>query len=311
MANPRGAEQAIAPGLITRSDAARIYSALYRARRFDEVAVALQRQGAIGGYGQAIGQEAAQVGAMLALAPKDMVFPSYRQPGAALMRGVTVTDLLTFHARLDYCPWDWKERRFAPYAVPVGSQLAHAVGWAIADSRASRGAVTIVFFGDGASSQGEVHEAMNMAGVTRAPVVFLCENNGWAISTPVARQTAAPALYVRAHSYGMTGIQVDGNDVLRVRHQVQEAVRMAREGFGPVLIEALTYRMAGHTTSDDPTIYRTADEVTTWAQRDPIEQFKRWGLANNLFDEHTTEMTRKRIDREMDVAVKSWIDRKV
>ena len=271
--------------------------------------VALQRQGAISGYGQAVGQEATQIGAVLALEPADMVFPSYRQPGAALARGVTISELLAFHARLDYCPWDWRARRFAPYTVPVGSQLAHAVGWAIADQRGGGSPVTLVFFGDGASSQGETHEAMNFAAVSRAPVIFLCENNGWAISTPVAKQTMAPSLYVRAQSYGMPGFQVDGNDVDAVLDTVRTAVRMARAAPSPILIEAVTYRMAGHTTSDDPSLYRTDEEVAVWATRDPLTRFVAVCSASGLLSADAVKGVRDQVDTEIDQAVDMWLAR--
>src|SRR4051794_5280356 len=191
--------------LVEDGVATELYRGLYRARQFDQIIVALQRQGAVSGYAQALGQEAAQVGAMSALEPSDMVFPSYRQPAAALYRGVTPREILLYHSRQSSCPWDWRRVRFGPYAIPVGSQLAHATGWALAEQRRGTGAVTLVFFGDGSTSQGEVHEAMNLAGVYQAPVVFLCENNGWAISMPFARQTRSAAIYVRALGYGING----------------------------------------------------------------------------------------------------------
>jgi TPP-dependent pyruvate/acetoin dehydrogenase alpha subunit len=285
------------------------FEAMYRARRFDEIAVALQRQGAISGYGQAIGQEATQIGAVLAIEPTDMVFPSYRQPGAALARGVTIGELLAFHARLDYCPWDWRGLRFAPYTVPVGSQLAHAVGWAMADQRDGGDRVTLVFFGDGASSQGETHEAMNFAAVNHAPVIFLCENNGWAISTPLAKQTLAPSLYVRAQAYGMPGFQVDGNDVEAVDDTVRGAVRMARAAPCPILIEAITYRMAGHTTSDDPSLYRTDEEVALWAARDPLVRLEVLCAASGLLSRDALQQIRQKVDHEIDQAVDMWLAR--
>jgi pyruvate dehydrogenase E1 component alpha subunit len=292
---------------VSPADAKGLYRAMYRARRFDDIAVGLQRQGALSGYGQALGQEAAQVGSAAALGDDDMVFPSYRQPGVALMRGVTIRELFLFYSRREYCPWDWRARGFAPYTVPVGSQLAHAVGWAMADQRAGREAVTLVYFGDGASSQGEVHEAMNLAGVRRAPVVFLCENNGWAISTAISQQTAAPALFIRAQGYGMSGFRVDGNDVIAVHDQVAHAVRLARAGFGPSLVEAVTYRMAGHTTSDDPRLYRPDDEVSSWGERDPIERHRRRALAGGGLDANAVAEITATVDEEMDEAVKSWV----
>jgi TPP-dependent pyruvate/acetoin dehydrogenase alpha subunit len=282
---------------------------MYRARRFDEVAVALQRQGAISGYGQAIGQEAVQVGAVWVLEPDEMIFPSYRQSGAALLRGVPILELLRYYARLDPCPWDWRGLRFAPWSVPLGSQLAHAVGWSMAEQHANLKRVTLVFFGDGASSQGETHEAMNFAAVARAPVVFLCENNGWAISTPFAKQTHASALFVRAQGYGMPGYQVDGTDVLKVLETLALARRVALASSGPVLVEAMCYRLGGHTTSDDPGLYRTDDEVAAWRRRDPIDSFARHCRETEVLDEPAIKRLRRRVDRELDKAVAGWLSR--
>lgn len=276
-------------------EAARLLEAMLRARQFDEHAVALQRQGVVAGYGQASGQEAAQIGAVWAMRDDDMVFPSYRQPGVALHRGVSVRDMLRFYSRHELCTWDWRARRFAPYAVPVGSQLAHAVGWAMADRSRGDDRVTLVYFGDGSASQGEVHEAMNMGGVFRAPVVFLCENNGWAISTPSARQTAASTLYVRAEGYGFRGVRVDGNDVLAVLNAVADAVTAARAGLGPTLIEAVTYRIGGHTTADDPSLYRSGEELEMWRHNDPIDRFVRFCESIGAVDSLGVEAMRKQI----------------
>lgn len=273
---------------------------MYRARRFDEVATALQRQGALGGYGSARGQEAAQIGAVFDLRPTDMVFPSYRQPGVGLLRGATPREVLHFYARQALCPWDWRSIRFAPYTIPVGSQLSHATGWALADRARGSDAVTVVFFGDGSASQGEVHEAMNMAGVTAAPVVFVCENNGWAISLPFAEQTRAPGVFLRAQGYGIAGEQVDGNDVLAVRAALVRSVARARAGMGPTLVEAMTYRMGGHTMADDPSLYRDASEAERWGSRDPLARFAAAGEREGWLDDASTAAARSEVDAEMD-----------
>jgi 2-oxoisovalerate dehydrogenase E1 component alpha subunit len=291
------------------ADALKALGAMYRARRFDEVAVALQRQGAISGYGQALGQEGAQIGALMGIRDEDMVFPSYRQPGGALFRGVTIQELLRFHARESFCPWDWRSRRFAPYAIPVGSQLAHAVGWAMADQRRGGDQVCLVFFGDGAASQGEVHEAMNFGAVAGARVIFFLENNGWAISMPVAGQTRAKSLHLRAQGYGIHGIQVDGNDIWAVRNAVAEASETIRADGVPVLIEAVTYRMAGHTTSDDPSIYRSAEEVDSWAAKDPIRNFAAACVAAGVTTEAAIESERLGVETEIDSAISQWLGR--
>ena len=276
-----------------------LYRSLYRGRKFDEIIIALQRQGAVSGYAQALGQEAAQVGAVSVLEPTDMVFPSYRQPAAAMHRGVTPTEILRYHSRQSSCPWDWRGLRFGPYTIPIGSQLAHATGWALAEKRRATDSVTLVFFGDGASSQGEVHEAMNLAGVLQAPIVFFCENNGWAISMPFAGQTAAPALYVRALGYGFRGEQVDGNDLMAVRQAVERAVTAARAGLGPTLIEAVTYRIGGHTTNDDPTLYRGEAELQRKVLDDPVERFKSYSQNKGLLVQDSIEAIHEDVDRSM------------
>lgn len=251
-----------------------IFHALVRGRRFDELAIKLQRQGVLDSYGEARGQEAGQIGAVLDLQPQDMVFPSYRQPAVGLHLGVPTVDILRFYAGASFCSWDWRAHRFFPYTVPVGSQVAHAAGWAWASRLRGEGAVTVVFIGDGAASQGEVHEAMNYAGVFDAPLVIVLENNGYAISLPVERQTRASDLSVRAAGYGFPGVRVDGNDVLAMRAAAGEAIERARSGGGPTLIESLTYRMGGHTTSDDPKRYRPPEDLDAWAPRDPVLRFK-------------------------------------
>jgi pyruvate dehydrogenase E1 component alpha subunit len=179
----------------------------------------------------------------------------------------------------------------------------------MADQREGGERVTMVFFGDGASSQGETHEAMNFAAVNRAPVIFLCENNGWAISTPLAKQTLAPSLYVRAQGYGMPGFQVDGNDVEAVDDTVRAAVRIARAAPCPILIEAITYRMAGHTTSDDPSLYRTDEEVALWAARDPLIRLEALCSASGLLSSDARQRIREKVDYEIDQAVDMWLAR--
>lgn len=283
-----------------------LYRNMYRARKFDQIAVALQRQGAISGYAQAAGQEAVQVAVAAVARDSDMVFPSYRQPAAALARGVGVHDLLRFHARESYSPWDWRSLGFGPYTIPVGTQLAHATGWAVAESRRRTDSVTFAFFGDGASSQGETHEAMNMAGVFDAPVVFVCENNGWAISTPFERQTRASTLYVRALGYGFSGVQVDGNDVERVQTALHRAADRARTGGGPSLIEATTYRLGGHTTSDDPTLYRPIGEVDRWAALDPIHRYRDVLIARGV-EEGDIQAWEREVDTALDATVDEFL----
>ena len=285
------------------ADWERLYRGMRRGRRFDELALALQRQGAIDSYGESRGQEGAQIGAIVDLEGDDMVFPSYRQPSAGLERGVTVPELLSHYAGLGYCTWDWRRHRFGPYCIPVGSQLAHATGWAWAARLRGERSATVVFFGDGASSQGEVHEAMNYAGVFDAPVVFVLENNGWAISLPTSKQTRAEGLYLRAAGYGFHGVRVDGNDVLAMRGHMREALARARRGDGPTLIEAVTYRMGGHTTSDDPKRYRTEDDLSSWTARDPIAHLRRL-----VQDQAGADARMEEIDQEVDAELNRGVD---
>lgn len=281
----------------------RVYRAMQRGRIFDRLALALQRQGAIDSYGESRGQEGAQIGTTIDLRPDDMVFPSYRQPSVALLRGVTTRELLQFYSGVDLCPWDWKGRGFGPVAIPVGSQLAHAAGWAWAARLKRTDNVSVVFFGDGSSSQGEVHEAMNYAAVFDAPVVFVLENNGWAISTSTAKQTRAEGFYLRAQGYGFPGVRVDGNDVSAVRDAASEAIARARAGHGPTLIEAVTYRMGGHTTSDNPRLYRDPSEVTAWEPRDPIAV-----LREQLADVEGFAEASAAIDAEVETEIERSMD---
>ncbi|MGH3824424.1 MAG: pyruvate dehydrogenase (acetyl-transferring) E1 component subunit alpha [Pseudonocardiaceae bacterium] len=270
--------------------------ALYRdmvlIRRVDREATALQRQGELGLWAPLLGQEAAQVGAGRALAPQDMAFPSYREHGVAWCRGVDPTELLGIFRGIDQGSWDPVKTGLQLYSIVVGSQCLHAAGYAMGQrldgkiGNAETGEATICFFGDGATSQGDVHEGFVWAAVYDAPVVFFCQNNQWAISAPLERQTRVP-LYQRSRGYGFPGIRVDGNDVLATLAATRWALRECRTGNGPVLVEACTYRMGAHTTSDDPIRYRLADELEEWKLKDPLERVRvhlvREGLAEREF----------------------------
>jgi len=246
-------------------------------RRFDAEATALQRQGELALWASGTGQEAAQIGAARALAPQDHVFPTYREHGIAWVRGVDPLQVLSLYRGASHGGWDPRASGFHPYTLVIGAQLPHATGYAMGVQRdgdvgtgdPSRDTAVLACFGDGASSQGEVSEALNWAAVFRAPVVFFCQNNGWAISSPASRQFAAP-LARRAEGFGVPGVQVDGNDVLAVEAVVREAADRARSGGGPTLVEALTFRVAAHTTSDDSSRYRPREEDELWAARDPL-----------------------------------------
>jgi 2-oxoisovalerate dehydrogenase E1 component alpha subunit len=257
--------------------------ALYRdmvlVRRFDREANALQRQGQLGIWVPLLGQEAAQIGAGRAMRPQDMAFPSYREHGVAWTRGIDPTELLGIFRGTDHGSWDPIATRFHLYTIVIGNQCLNATGYAMGQKFESKvgdgpdAEATICFFGDGATSQGDVHEGFVWAAVYDAPVVFYCQNNQWAISEPTERQSRVP-LYKRAQGYGFDGIRVDGNDVLACLAVTRWALEECRTGNGPVLVEAFTYRMDAHTTSDDPTRYRLADELELWKLKDPIERVR-------------------------------------
>jgi len=272
-----------------------LYRRMVLIRRTDEEALNLQRQGELGLWGQFLGQEAVHVGATLALRPTDWIFPSYREFGMAMCRGIDPARMLTVFRGLTHGAFDPREYRFAPFAIPVGTQVPHAVGFAMGCRLEKSQDVTLVTFGDGATSTGDWHEAMNFAGVFGAPIVFLCQNNHYAISVPVARQTAGP-IVDRAAGYGFPGIRIDGNDVLTVYAVVRAAAERARRGDGPYLIEAVTYRMGAHTSADDPTRYRPAAELTLWAARDPIRRYEDWLTQEGLLDAGEKAGTRSQVD---------------
>ena len=259
------------------------YRDLVLIRRFDAEATALQRQGELGLWASLLGQEAAQVGSGRALRPQDYAFPTYREHGVAWCRGVDPVNLLGMFRGVNHGGWDPNEKNFHLYTIIIGAQTLHATGYAMGVQRDGsvgtgdddRDTAVIAYFGDGATSQGDVSEALVFAGVNNSPVVFFCQNNQWAISEPNEKQTRAP-LWHRARGFGFPGIRVDGNDVLAVYAVTKAALDAARSGQGPTFIEAYTYRMGAHTTSDDPSKYRVSAEVEVWKHRDPIERFKRW-----------------------------------
>ena len=255
------------------------------ARRLDRECVALQRQGELTVYPAFLGQEAAQVGSAFALGPDDFVFPSFRELAAAIVRGVDVVEYLQYHRGTWHGgPYDPYEHRFAPICVPVATQIVHAVGYAMGLKLDGKAACSLAYFGEGSTSEGDFHEACNLAGVFEAPVVLFCQNNGWAISVPSSEQSAAP-ISRRAEGYGFPGVRVDGNDVLAVVKVTREAAERARSGGGPTLIEAMTYRMDAHSTADDATRYRTPEDVAAWKELDPIERYARYLQREGTIDE--------------------------
>lgn len=242
-------------------------------RRICNEATSLQRQGQLALWAPVLGQEAAQIGCGRALEPSDFTFPSYREHGVAWCRGVPPEDMLRIFRAVTNGGWDPQRYRHNVPTVVLGNQALHAVGYAMGVQRDGVEEAVMTFFGDGASSQGDVLESFVWASSFNAPIVFFCQNNQWAISEPSSLQTKIP-LYHRAQGFGFPGIRVDGNDVLAVYEVTKRALDNARAGAGPTLIEAFTYRMGAHTTSDDPTRYRIDAEVEIWKHRDPIERVK-------------------------------------
>ncbi len=259
-----------------------LYRDMLLVRRLDTEAIALQRQGEMGLWTSLRGQEAAQVGAGRALAAHDMAFPSYREHGVAWCRGVDPTALVGVWRGSTAGGWDPHTHNFAPYTIVIGAQTLHAVGYAMGLQRdgavgsgdPERDVAVAVFLGDGAMSQGDVSEAFVWAGAQQLPVVFFCQNNQWAISAPATVQSSAP-LYLRAAGFGFPGVQVDGNDVLACQAVTRAALDRARNGGGPTLIEAYTYRMNPHTTSDNASRYRDPDEERAWLALDPLVRVRR------------------------------------
>ena len=263
---------------LSAGDIRAMYRDLVLVRRIDTEAISLQRQGELGLWASLLGQEAAQVGSGRALSPQDMAFPTYREHGVAWCRGIDPVKLLELYRGVSHGGWAPEEHKFHLYTIVIGTQTLHATGYAMGIQR--DGAVgednaeaVIAYFGDGATSQGDVNEAFVWASVFNAPVVFFCQNNQWAISEPLEKQSRIP-LYQRARGFGFPGVRVDGNDVLACYAVTKKALQAAREGQGPTLIEAFTYRMGAHTTTDDPTRYRLASELEVWKLKDPIERVR-------------------------------------
>jgi 2-oxoisovalerate dehydrogenase E1 component alpha subunit len=273
-----GGEPVDFSAFLTVGDAAHLrslYRDMFLIRRFDQESTALQRQGQLALWVPLTGQEAAQIGSGRALQPQDYAFPTYREHGVALTRGVELSDILRLFRGVTNGGWDPRERNFHLYTLVLAAQSLHAVGYAmglqrdqLADPSLALGA-SIAYFGDGASSEGDIHESMVFAASFDAPVVFFCQNNQWAISVPSTVQTKVP-LARRAEGYGFPGVRVDGNDVVAVEAVTRWALDRARTGKGPVLIEAYTYRMSAHTTADDPTKYRLSRDEQDWQPRDPL-----------------------------------------
>ncbi|MZD04008.1 pyruvate dehydrogenase (acetyl-transferring) E1 component subunit alpha [Streptomyces sp. SID5785] len=268
------------PGLLRR-----LYAEVVRGRRYNAQATALTKQGRLAVYPSTTGQEAAEVAAALALEERDWLFPSYRDTLAAVARGLDPVQALTLLRGDWHTGYDPHEHRIAPLSTPLATQLPHAVGLAHAARLKGDDVVALAMVGDGGTSEGDFHEALNFAAVWQAPVVFLVQNNGYAISVPLAKQSAAPSLAHKAVGYGMPGRLVDGNDAVAMHEVLTEAVARAREGGGPTLVEAITYRMDAHTNADDATRYRADDEVEAWKDHDPVLLLEQALTGRELIDE--------------------------
>jgi len=272
------------PGL-SEAELRSIYEAMVRTRAADAKALKLQRQGRLGTYPPSRGHEACQVGLASAMAPGDWLFPYFRDLGMYIALGYPLADYFHFWMGNEAGQRTPDGLNIFPIAIPVGSQIPQAVGAGIAAKYRKLPIAVVSTFGDGATSEGDFHEGLNFAGVFRTPNVFVCLNNQFAISVPRARQTASATIAQKAVAYGFPGVQVDGNDVLAVHAAAREALARARTGGGPTLIEAFTYRMGDHTTSDDAARYRTKEEVLEWERRDPLLRFRLYLGRKGLWDE--------------------------
>ncbi len=283
-----------------------LYEDMVFTRHLDERMFKLQRQGRLGTFARVTGQEGAQIGAALALGPDDWLVPAFRETGALLLRGMKPEQLLQFWSgdeRGGACP---AGSRTLPIAIPVGTHMLHAVGIAWAMKHKGERAAVLTIFGEGATSEGDFSEAMNMAGVFQAPVVLFCQNNQWAISVPYAKQTASSTVAQKALGYGMTGVQVDGNDVFAVYRVTSEALERARKGEGPTLIEAHTYRVSDHTTSDDARRYRSDEEVEMWRQKDPILRLALYMRKNGMLDDASEAAAHAAAEEKVSAAVTAF-----
>ncbi len=280
------------------------FKALLQLRIYNDLALSLQREGRIGTYPSYYGQEAAQAGSALAMEKADWLFPTFRETGVYLLMGLPATNLFRY--------WLGDERgmkipegiNVMPMSVPVGSHIPHATGAAMAMKYKKRKEAAVAYFGDGASSRGDFHEALNMAGVYKAPAVFICMNNQWAISLPRSAQCAGDTIAQRAFSYGFEGLQVDGNDMLAVYKATKDALDKAKSGGGPTLIECITYRLGNHTTADDAKRYRSEAELAKWMGREPLKRFRAYMKDRGIWNEDYEKEVSAGIRADIDKAIK-------
>jgi pyruvate dehydrogenase E1 component alpha subunit/2-oxoisovalerate dehydrogenase E1 component alpha subunit len=298
---------------IPDQDLRRLLRFMLLMRTLDARMLSLQRQGRVGFYGTATGQEAAIAGSAYALRPTDWVFPALREMGVSIWRGAALRDIVcqlignsgdVLLGRQMPCHFSDRRVNSVAWSSCIGTQLVHAMGAAFAARSLGHDTVCAGYLGDGASSSSDFHAAMNFAGVFRLPVVFVCQNNQWAISVPLSRQTASESIAVKAVAYGFEGLRVDGNDLLAVAAAVGRAVQKARSGGGPTLVECVTFRMGGHSSSDDPTRYRDPEQVKEWERRDPLARFRAYLAARGLLAQGEEERWVEEIQEEISRAVK-------
>ena len=297
---------------LSEAEVIEIYRWMVTTRQFDERLVALQRQGRIGFHVGSLGEEAAIIGAAFAMRKSDWLFPCYREWGAALMRGLPLQTFMdnmfgnandTVQGRQMPNHITSRETGFTSVSSPVGTQITQAVGFSWGAKIDGKDVASLVYFGEGATSSTDFHSGLNFAGVFKVPVVFLCRNNGWAISVPAERQTATRTFAEKADGYGIPGVRVDGNDIFAMVSVVREAVRRGEQGLGPTLVEAVTYRMGGHSTSDDPNRYRGTDDLKHWAERDPLARLRQYLERHKAWDDRAEQALIADIDQRFRAAV--------
>jgi pyruvate dehydrogenase E1 component alpha subunit len=298
---PSGAVNGTAPLSVEMTR--RLYRALVLVRTYDRKSSALQKQGRLATYAPFEGQEAAQVGSAAALDPDDWMVPTYRDAAAMWMQGYPLELLIATRTGDERGGSPPDHVPVLPPSITVGGHMVHAVGLAWGSRLLGENRVALTYFGDGATSEGDFHEAMNMAAVFSAPCVFVCQNNGWAISLPRSEQTRSETIAQKAIAYGMPGVQVDGNDLFAVYLTTREAVERARQGAGPTLIEAVTYRIGPHTTSDDPSRYRPGEETLEWRKRDPLERVRIFLSERDAWSPEWQEQLERESTEEVERAV--------
>jgi 2-oxoisovalerate dehydrogenase E1 component alpha subunit len=299
---------------IPREDLLKLYRAMVKTRAFDQRMITLQRQGRLGFYLGSTGEEAATVGSSYALRDTDWMLPCYREQGAYIWRGVTLQEMANqcYGNGLDYTKgrqmpvhYSFRHKNIVSISSPLATQIPQAVGAAYAAKIRKEDTVFITYFGEGATSEGDFHVALNFAGVWKTPVIFFCRNNGWAISTPRELQTASETFAQKANAYGMEGVLVDGNDIFAVIEVTRRAAEKARNGGGATLIEAVTYRIGAHSTSDDPSGYRDEADVREWEKKDPIERFRRYLSKAGLWTQSFEDKLQEELKAEILAAVEA------